>query len=168
MLQVVAIFSPVFPLATASIRGASSRAPGCFTCGSNAAFEPTGAECGTVYDESVACKICGAGRSTVDAPLRLNAKKIPKNEADPPALSPMNWFFLKGLQTRLSGKAGGGQPGQNFRIAGVGRSRVPPAHLHFPPTDRFPHYQIRDNSLVERQERVPLSYGGYRRTHGSV
>src|SRR5438093_1063727 len=28
-------------------------------------FEPAGEECGTVYDESTACPVCGAGRSQV-------------------------------------------------------------------------------------------------------
>ena len=28
-------------------------------------FEPAGKECGTVYDESTACKICGVGRTQI-------------------------------------------------------------------------------------------------------
>jgi hypothetical protein len=43
------------------------------------AFEPTGEECGTVYDEKAACRICGAGRRQV-SPLRLNLRKIPKTK----------------------------------------------------------------------------------------
>lgn len=33
-------------------------------------FEPTGEECGTEYDESCACKLCGAGRKQI-SPLRI-------------------------------------------------------------------------------------------------
>ena len=43
------------------------------------AFEPTGEECGTVYDETVACPACGAGRKQV-SPLRLNLRKISKTK----------------------------------------------------------------------------------------
>ena len=40
-------------------------------------FEPCGEECGTVYDESKACKICGSNSIQVGS-LILNEKKIPK------------------------------------------------------------------------------------------
>ena len=40
-------------------------------------FEPTGEECGAVYDDSEVCPVCGAGRRQV-SPLHLNARKIPK------------------------------------------------------------------------------------------
>jgi len=43
------------------------------------AFEPTGEECGTVYDEAVSCPTCGAGRKQV-SPLKLNLRKIPKTK----------------------------------------------------------------------------------------
>jgi len=33
-------------------------------------FEPAGEECGTIYDESCACRICGSGRKQI-SPLRL-------------------------------------------------------------------------------------------------
>lgn len=39
-------------------------------------FEPCGEECGTVYDDSVACPECGAGARVV-SPLRLRASSIP-------------------------------------------------------------------------------------------
>lgn len=42
-------------------------------------FEPAGAECGTVYDESVACEICGANRKQVGA-LRLKKGSIPNKD----------------------------------------------------------------------------------------
>ena len=42
-------------------------------------FEPTGEECGTIYDESAACKICGA-KVTQNGPLKL--KKGPPNKPD--------------------------------------------------------------------------------------
>jgi hypothetical protein len=38
-------------------------------------LEPAGEECGTVYDESVACELCGAGR-TLHPPLRLDTRKF--------------------------------------------------------------------------------------------
>jgi hypothetical protein len=43
------------------------------------AFEPTGEECGTIYDETAACPVCGAGRKQV-SPLSLNLRKIPKTK----------------------------------------------------------------------------------------
>jgi hypothetical protein len=43
----------------------------------NALFEPAGEECGTIYDDSTACPVCGAGRARI-GPLRLNLRKVPK------------------------------------------------------------------------------------------
>jgi hypothetical protein len=40
-------------------------------------FEPSGEECGTEYDYSDTCSICGAGRVQV-SPLRVDTKKIPR------------------------------------------------------------------------------------------
>jgi hypothetical protein len=40
-------------------------------------FEPTGEECGTLYDESRACAACGAGARQVSE-LRLDLQRIPK------------------------------------------------------------------------------------------
>lgn len=42
-------------------------------------FEPTGEECGTIYDEKSACPICGAGRRQV-SDLILDLRKLPKNK----------------------------------------------------------------------------------------
>lgn len=43
------------------------------------AFEPAGEECGTVYDEATACKICGANRKQV-TPLKLKKGSVPKKD----------------------------------------------------------------------------------------
>lgn len=43
------------------------------------AFEPTGEECGTVYDETAACEICGANRRQVGS-LKLKKGSIPKKD----------------------------------------------------------------------------------------
>lgn len=43
------------------------------------AFEPTGEECGTMYDETTACEICGANRRQV-GPLKLKKGSIPKKD----------------------------------------------------------------------------------------
>lgn len=40
-------------------------------------FEPSGEECGTEYDESRACPVCGAGAEQA-SPLHLDARRIPK------------------------------------------------------------------------------------------
>ena len=40
-------------------------------------FEPTGEECGTIYDESFACPICGSGAKQL-SPLKLRRSSIPK------------------------------------------------------------------------------------------
>lgn len=43
------------------------------------AFEPTGEECGTIYDETTACEICGANARQV-SPLILKKGTIPKKD----------------------------------------------------------------------------------------
>src|SRR6218665_1112599 len=43
------------------------------------AFEPAGEECGTLYDETVACEICGANRKQI-SPLMLKKGSIPKRD----------------------------------------------------------------------------------------
>ncbi|MEI6092014.1 MAG: hypothetical protein WCR42_16305 [bacterium] len=40
-------------------------------------FEPTGEDCGTIYDESTACEICGAHRTQV-GDLKLRKSSLPK------------------------------------------------------------------------------------------
>jgi len=42
-------------------------------------FEPAGEECGTLYDETAACEICGANRKQVGA-LKLKKSSIPKKD----------------------------------------------------------------------------------------
>jgi len=42
-------------------------------------FEPAGEECGTTYDESMACPRCGAGARQT-SPLFLDMKRIPKSK----------------------------------------------------------------------------------------
>lgn len=42
-------------------------------------FEPAGEECGTVYDESKACEICGTNRKQI-GPLKLKKGSIPKKD----------------------------------------------------------------------------------------
>lgn len=43
------------------------------------AFEPTGEECGTMYDEKSACEICGANRIQIGS-LKLKKGTIPKKD----------------------------------------------------------------------------------------
>lgn len=42
-------------------------------------FEPTGEECGTLYDESTACEFCGANRTQI-GPLKLRMGSVPKKD----------------------------------------------------------------------------------------
>ena len=42
-------------------------------------FEPAGEECGTVYDETTACPVCGAGRTQVSE-LVLDLRKAPRSK----------------------------------------------------------------------------------------
>jgi len=42
-------------------------------------FEPAGEDCGTLYDETVACEICGANRKQI-SPLTLKKGSIPKKD----------------------------------------------------------------------------------------
>jgi hypothetical protein len=44
-----------------------------------AVFEPAGEQCGTVYDDSTVCPLCGAGRTQV-SDLILDLRKAPKNK----------------------------------------------------------------------------------------
>ena len=44
-----------------------------------ATFEPAGEECGTQYDESLACPNCGSGAKQI-SPLFLDWKRIPKSK----------------------------------------------------------------------------------------
>ncbi len=44
-----------------------------------ATFEPTGEECGTIYDETVSCEICGSNRKQIGV-LKLKKKTIPKKD----------------------------------------------------------------------------------------
>jgi len=44
-----------------------------------ATFEPAGEQCGTVYDDSMACPFCGAGRKQV-SDLVLDLRKVPKSK----------------------------------------------------------------------------------------
>ncbi|HEV2472182.1 MAG TPA: hypothetical protein VGS41_05920 [Chthonomonadales bacterium] len=48
-----------------------------FSVSLNRVFEPAGEECGTVYDESTACPVCGSGAKQVSG-LRLDLRKAPK------------------------------------------------------------------------------------------
>ncbi len=43
------------------------------------AFEPAGEECGTIYDETIACQICGANRKQIGT-LKLKKGSIPKKD----------------------------------------------------------------------------------------
>jgi len=45
----------------------------------SAEFEPAGEECGTLYDEKVACEICGANRKQ-RSPLTLKSGSVPKKD----------------------------------------------------------------------------------------
>lgn len=44
-----------------------------------AVFEPAGEECGTTYDETTACHVCGAGR-TQTSELVLDLRKVPRKK----------------------------------------------------------------------------------------
>lgn len=50
-----------------------------FTLTSSTYFEPAGEECGTVYDESIACPKCGSGARQV-GPLFMQVSKLPKGK----------------------------------------------------------------------------------------
>ena len=42
-------------------------------------FEPAGEECGTAYDDSIVCRVCGGGAPQV-TPLFLDGRRIPKKD----------------------------------------------------------------------------------------
>lgn len=65
------------------------------------AFEPTGEECGTKYDESTSCDVCGAGRSQI-GPLYLRPSSIPKKRVMTSSMSSERIFseaLVKVLET---------------------------------------------------------------------
>lgn len=62
-------------------------------------FEPMGEQCGTVYDESTACPLCGAGRRQV-SDLEFNTTKIPKR-ADIATSYASEWVFSRRLADLL-------------------------------------------------------------------
>jgi hypothetical protein len=62
-------------------------------------FEPSGEECGTVYDESSACPHCGAGRGRT-GPLVLDLRKAPKNK-DLARTIAHEWVVSQQLAERL-------------------------------------------------------------------
>ena len=51
----------------------------CFQIYPSRFFEPDGEECGTIYDESSACPICGSGARQL-SPLKLKRKTIPRSD----------------------------------------------------------------------------------------
>jgi hypothetical protein len=51
----------------------------CFHLLFKSTFEPAGEECGTTYDESIACPRCGAGAKQTSS-LFLDVKRIPKSK----------------------------------------------------------------------------------------
>jgi hypothetical protein len=51
----------------------------CFHLLFKSTFEPAGEECGTIYEESIACPRCGAGAKQT-SPLFLDVKRIPKSK----------------------------------------------------------------------------------------
>jgi hypothetical protein len=90
-------------------------------------FEPTGEECGTVYDEATACSICGAGRRQV-TDLELSIQKIPKR-ADIAVSIASEWVFSKRLAEVVQGESISGVVLRAVRHHGRGTSKVSPDWL---------------------------------------
>ena len=65
-----------------------------------AIFEPAGEECGTVYDESTACPICGAGRTQV-SDLILDLRKVPKGKDLACTIADDEWIVSQRLAELL-------------------------------------------------------------------
>ena len=61
-----------------------------------AVFEPAGEECGTVYDWSVGCPVCGAGRVARDG-LSLNLRKAPRSKDISRTIARDEWIVSQRL-----------------------------------------------------------------------
>ncbi len=59
-------------------------------------FEPTGEECGTVYDLASTCPVCGAGRRQV-SPLALDSRRIPRKADLARTIAGDEWIASKRL-----------------------------------------------------------------------
>ena len=62
----------------------------------NAVFEPAGEECGTVYDWSAGCPVCGAGRVARDG-LTLNLRKAPRSKEIARTIARDEWIVAQRL-----------------------------------------------------------------------
>lgn len=83
-------------------------------------FEPSGEECGTEYDESAACPVCGAGRRPA-GPLRLNASRVPLNADVAATISRDEWIVSERVVDLLEKV---GATGLELRpVEHVGRSK---------------------------------------------
>jgi hypothetical protein len=97
-----------------------------FTLNISNVFEPTGEECGTLYDEAVACEICGANRKQT-SPLFLKKGTIPKKDI---------------AQTI------GGEIVVSEKFVNSVRQRNLKS-LHFSPTNIEKYYQLTSNTVIE-------------------
>lgn len=71
----------------------------CFHVTITATFEPAGEECGTDYDETVACPGCGSGARQTSV-LRLDLRKVPRN-ADIARTIADEWIVSQRLAERM-------------------------------------------------------------------
>lgn len=86
-------------------------------------FEPAGEECGTIYDYTESCPVCGAGRTQV-SDLKLQLSKIPKR-ADIAVSIADEWVFSERLaRVVLDSSITGVMPrALSSRCAGAGQSQ---------------------------------------------
>jgi hypothetical protein len=90
-------------------------------------FEPVGEDCGTIYDTSAACSICGAGRRQV-SDLVLDTAQIPKR-ADVPLTIAGEWVLSRRLADLLEREHVTGVELRPVRHRGNGGGRVTPDWL---------------------------------------
>lgn len=63
-------------------------------------FEPAGEQCGTEYDETTACSICGAGRRR-STPLRLDPHRLPRTRHAARSIATDEWIISSELAALL-------------------------------------------------------------------
>jgi hypothetical protein len=89
-------------------------------------FEPSGEECGTQYDDTCACPVCGSGAVQL-TPLRLDTRRIPKSkdisETIGGEIVVSEQFYELSRMYKLSGL--------HFREVESGHGRKPPKNKWF-------------------------------------
>ncbi len=87
-------------------------------------FEPAGIDCGTIYDETSACSLCGIGAKQV-SPLRLRANSIPKSVDCAVTIAEIERLFSSRLLAALRSEKITGIRSQKIQTTSKGKTQTP-------------------------------------------